>query len=130
MAMLVLVGIIHLLPVTGVLGSEHLGKLYGLSVNDPNLNILLRHRAVLFGLFGLFLLLAAFRPQFQGVAFIAGFISVVSFLLLAWSIGSYNTQLARVFTADVVALVCLIVGGVARVYAQRLAPSSVQHGPG
>ncbi len=129
-AMLVLVGIIHLLPLAGVLGGEHLEKLYGLSISDPNLTILLRHRAVLFGLLGLFLVFASFRPQFQGAAFIAGFISVVSFLLLAWSVGSYNAQLARVFTADLVALVCLIVGGAARVYAQRSAPASVQHGPG
>ncbi len=117
-AMLVVVGIIHLLPLSGVLGSERLAALYGLPFGDPNLSILMRHRAVLFGLLGLFLLLAAVRPAFQTVAFIAGFVSVVSFLWLAWSTGGYNAQVARVFTADLVALVCLIIGAAAHLYAR------------
>ncbi len=118
-AMLVVVGVIHLLPLSGVLGSEPLAKLYGLSFGEPNLAILMRHRAVLFGILGLFLVFAAFRPQFQTVAFIAGFISVVSFLWLAWSVGGYNAQIARVFIADVVALVCLIIGVAAHVHVRR-----------
>jgi len=120
-AMLVIVAIIHLLPLSGVLGGERLAALYGLSFNDPNLAILMRHRAVLFGLLGLFLLFAAFRPQFQAIAFIAGFVSVVSFLWLAWSVGGYNMQIARVFTADIVALGCLIIGFVAYMYIQHRA---------
>jgi hypothetical protein len=118
-AMLVVVAVIHLLPLSGVLGSERLSALYGLSIDEPNLAILMRHRAVLFGLLGLFLLFAAFRPPFQTVAFIAGFVSVVSFLWLAWSVGGYNAQLARVFRADVIALVCLMVGGAAHLYGQN-----------
>jgi hypothetical protein len=118
-AMLVVVAIIHLLPLSGVLGSERLAALYGLSFNEPNLSILMRHRAVLFGILGLFLLVAAFRPPFHTIAFIAGFVSVVSFLWLAWSVGGYNAQVARVFMADVVALACLIIGVVAHVYVQH-----------
>ncbi|MGH8049982.1 MAG: hypothetical protein ACREPB_04910 [Arenimonas sp.] len=108
-AMLIIVGIIHLLPLAGVLGSEKLSTLYGQSINDPNLLILMRHRAVLFGLLGAFFVFAAFRPAFQPLAFIAGFISVASFLWLAWSTGNYNTQVSRVFTADIVALICLLI---------------------
>jgi hypothetical protein len=118
-AMLVVVAVIHLPPLSGVLGSERLAALYGLSFNEPNLAILMRHRAVLFGLLGLFLLFAAFRPPFQTIAFIAGFVSVVSFLWLAWSVGGYNAQVARVFMADIVALACLIIGVVAHVYVQH-----------
>ena len=118
-AMLVIVAIIHLLPLSGVLGGERLAALYGLPFNEPNLAILMRHRAVLFGLLGLFLLFAAIRPRFQALAFIAGFISVVSFLGLAWSVGGYNTQLARVFAADAVALACLIIGWAAHLHLRR-----------
>jgi hypothetical protein len=117
-AMLLVVGVIHLLPLSGVLGSEQLAKLYGLSFSEPNLAILMRHRAVLFGLLGLFLVFAAFRPSFQTVAFIAGFVSVVSFLWLAWSVGDYNALVGRVFMADIVALICLIIGVAGHVYAQ------------
>ena len=118
-AMLVVVAIIHLLPLSGVLGGERLAALYGLPFNDPNLAILMRHRAVLFGLLGLFLLFAAYRPQYQAIAFIAGFVSVVSFLWLAWSVGGYHTQVARVFMADIVALACLIIGFLAYLYVQQ-----------
>ena len=115
-AMLLVVAVIHLLPLSGVLGSERLAALYGLAINEPNLAILMRHRAVLFGLLGLFFLFAAFRPPLQTAAFIAGFVSVASFLWLAWSVGGYNAQVARVFMVDIVALVCLIVGGAAHAY--------------
>lgn len=118
-AMLVVVGVIHLLPLSGVLGSERLVALYGLTFNEPNLVILMRHRAVLFGLLGLFLVFAAFQPPFQTVAFIAGFVSVGSFLGLAWSVGGYNAQVGRVFVADIIALVCLIIGAAAHIYLQN-----------
>jgi hypothetical protein len=108
-AMLIIVGLIHLLPLSGLLGSEKLSALYGLAISDQNLAILMRHRAVLFGLLGAFLIFAAFRPTLQPLAFIAGFVSVVSFLWLAWSTGNYNTQIARVFAADIIALICLFI---------------------
>ena len=107
-AMLVVVGLIHLLPLSGVLGSERLALLYGLSFSESNLAILMRHRAVLFGLLGLFLIFAAFRPMFRTVAFLAGFISVVSFLCIALAAGNYNDQVGRVVAVDVVALICLL----------------------
>lgn len=109
-AALVIAGIIHLLPISGVLGSARLAALYGLTFDEPNLAILMRHRAILFGLLGLFLIYAAFRPSLQTLAFIAGFVSVISFLWLAYSAGQYNKQIAAIIVADVVALVCLIVG--------------------
>lgn len=118
MAMLLVVGIIHLLPLSGVLGAERLASLYGLPFKEPNLAILMRHRAVLFGLLGLFLVYAAFRPGLQTLAFLAGFASVLSFLWLAWSQGGYNLQIQRVVIADVVALVCLVVGGLVHAYRQ------------
>ncbi len=118
-AMLVVVAIIHLLPLSGLLGTERLAALYGITVDEPNLAILMRHRAVLFGLLGLFLLIAAFRPNLQGIAFAGGFASVLSFLYLAWSVGNYNPQVGRVFAADVIALICLVVGVIAHFYVKR-----------
>ena len=110
--LLVLVGIIHLLPVSGVLGSERLTALYGVSLSDPNLLILMRHRAVLFGLLGLFMVYAAFRPSLQPLAFLAGFLSVASFMVIAWSVGGYNESIRKVVIADVVAIVALGIAGV------------------
>ena len=113
-ASLILAGIIHLLPLPGLLGAAKLTALYGLDLSEPNLSILMRHRAVLFGLLGSFLVYAAFKPSLQPLAFVAAFVSVVSFLLLAWSSGGYNTQVGRVVTADLVALAVLVIGAAVR----------------
>ena len=58
--MLVVVGLTHLLPLSGVLGAASLANLYGLQFNEANLEILMRYRAVLFGLLG------AFFPHHDG----------------------------------------------------------------
>ena len=112
-AMLLLVALIHLLPLAGVLGAARISVLYGVQLDDPNLVLLMRHRAVLFGLLGAFLAFAAFRPALQPTAFMAGSASVLSFLCLACITGDYNAQLGRVVMADIVAALCLVVGVVA-----------------
>lgn len=116
---LISVGLIHLLPLSGVLSSEHLFALYGLPFVEPNLEILMRHRAVLFGLLGGFFIIAAFKPPLQGLAFSAGFISVVSFVYLAYSVGDYNPQIYRVVQADLIAIVLLLIGSVAYVWERK-----------
>jgi hypothetical protein len=120
-ASLVIVGLIHLLPITGVFGADRLAALYGIAVDDLNLAILMRHRAVLFGLLGVFLLLAAFKPALQFIAFVAGFVSVISFLWLALAAGDYNAQIARVFVIDLVALASLVTGAIAYAWTKRSA---------
>ena len=114
-AMLGVVGVIHLLPLSGVLGAERLAALYGMEFRDDSLAILMRHRAVLFGLLGVLLVCAAFVRSLQVPAFVAGFVSVVSFLVLAYTVGGYNAAVGRVVVADWVALGCLVVGVGARV---------------
>jgi hypothetical protein len=108
-ALLIVAGIIHLLPLSGVLGTERLASLYGLSVQEPNLLLLLRSRAVLFGLLGALLIYAALRPALQPLALGGGLISVLSFLLLACSGPGYNEALRRVVYADWLALACLLI---------------------
>ena len=117
--LLIVVAVIHLIPVTGVIGAERLSALYGLSLQESNISILMRHRAILFGLFGLFFLYAAFRPALQPLAFIAGFISVLSFVVLSWSIGGYNEAIRKVVIADIAAFICLLVAIVLYVFSSR-----------
>lgn len=113
---LALVGIIHLLPLTGVVGGDRLDALYGVPIDDPNLAILMRHRAVLFGLLGAFMVYAAFTPAVRTLALLAGFVSVISFLVLAWTVGGYNAEIGRVVTVDLVALLLLVAGAAAHGY--------------
>ncbi len=113
-ATLIVAGIIHLVPITGALGADRLAGLYGFPMAEPNLVILMRHRAVLFGLLGAFMVYAAFRPALQLLAFVAGFVSVVSFFWIAWSVGGYNDRVGRIVAGDIVALVSLVIGVIVR----------------
>lgn len=106
-AVLVVVAAIHALPLLGVLGAEQLSRLYGLTIDDPSLELALRHRAVLFGLLAAFLCRAAFKPGWQAIAIGAGVVSVASFLVLAGLVGPYNQAMATVVRVDAVALVLL-----------------------
>jgi hypothetical protein len=106
--LLVVPGVIHLLPLSGVMGAAALTRLYGLDFSAPDLEILMRHRAVLFGMLGVLLCTAAFKPALRKIALLAGLASVVSFLVLAFSVGGYGDGVARIVTADWVALVCLV----------------------
>ena len=117
-ASLILAGIIHLLPVAGVLGVDRLNALYGLTIGDANLSILMRHRAILFGLLGAFCLYAAFRPALRLMGLVAAAVSVLAFLFLAFSTGGYNEEIRRVVIADIVAGVVLAFGLLAYVFSR------------
>lgn len=110
MFVLIAVGMIHLLPLVGVLGADRLQALYGIAIEGPDLEILMRHRAVLFGLLGVFFIVSAFLPGLQAIALAVGLIAVVSFLVLAWTTDGYNASMARVVMMDVLALVLLLIG--------------------
>lgn len=116
---LLAVGIVHLIALWGVLGPEHLARLYGAAPSDPSALILMRHRAVLFGIVGGVCVLAAFKPALQWLALLLAFASVASFLWLAWSTGGFNAQLQRVVVADVLALLCIVAGAAALALAER-----------
>ena len=118
---LLVVALIHFLPLRGVLGPEHLAALYGVPIDGANLEILMRHRAALFGLLGALLVYAAFKPSLQPMAILAGLISVVSFIVLAWGVGGYSQPIATVVIADVVALACLLVAIGLRAYGSKRA---------
>ena len=117
--MLLIIGIIHLMPVTGVLGNQQLAKLYGMDFSEPDLSILMRHRAVLFGLLGSFMVFAALNPPYRTLAFFAATVSIISFLWLARSVGNYGVGVSRVFKADIVALICLVIGVAAHLHVQN-----------
>ena len=112
-AVLVLVAVIHLLPLPGVLGADTLARLYGIPVEGGDLALLLRHRAVLFGLLGAGLVAAVFLPAWRPAAYVAAFVSVVSFLVLAALEAPANAAITRVLIADGVALGLLVLGAVA-----------------
>lgn len=108
-ALLIAIGIIHLLPLAGVLGIQRLNALYDIAIAGNDLEILMRHRAILFGLLGGFFCYASLRPHYQPVAFILAGVSTASFVLLAFLVGDFNHAIRRVVAVDVLALVLLLV---------------------
>ena len=117
--MLIIVAVIHVLPLAGVLGVSQLASLYAISIHNTNLEILMRHRAVLFGIVGLFFAYAAFKPVFQPVSFVMAFVSITTFLFLAISVGDLNPALRTVFIADLVALAALLIAVVSYYFQRR-----------
>ena len=108
-ALLVIIGIIHILPITGLLGAEKLSKLYGFQTEDNTLILLMRHRAVLFGILGVFFVFAAFRQAYQPLAFVMAGVSILSFLILEKLESPVHEAIGKVVIADWIALACLFV---------------------
>jgi hypothetical protein len=114
-----IVGIVNLLPISGALSANYLEKLYGVALEDPNLIILMRHRAALFGIVGALLIISAFRPSLQPLGLAAGLISMLSFVVVACLVGDYNAELQRVAIADLAASALLVGAGLATWSARR-----------
>ncbi len=105
--------LINLLPVAGIMSAPQLEKTYGVHLSGADLAILMRHRAVLFGVVGGLLAAAAFMPSLRIVAFSAGMLSMVSFLIFQALEGGGNGALARVAYVDYVGIAALAIAGVA-----------------
>jgi hypothetical protein len=98
---LLITGLVHILPFSFLFFTEQLQKSYGVDISDANLQLLLRHRAIFFGLIGVGLILSAVKKSFYGWAAAVGLISMVSFVWLFYQIGGINQQLRSVMLIDV-----------------------------
>jgi hypothetical protein len=105
----VFVALVNLAPVMGVVSGAQIQAAYGVVLDDPSLVVLMRHRAVLFGVVGALLLAAAFKPPVRPIAVAAGLLSMSSFAVIVWLEAPVNSQIQRVVIADLVALVALVV---------------------
>lgn len=99
-AVLVAAGIVHLLPVTGLLGARQLQRLYGVALDHPDLIVLMRHRALLFALLGVGLIAAAALPSLRTAMLVAGLASTAGFCALAVAQPELGGALHRVAWID------------------------------
>ncbi len=106
---LILVGLINFYPIVGVLSAKMLSGLYVIDIQDNNILILLRHRAILFGLLGVFLIYSSFKPAVQDWAVVIGLVSMLSFVVIAFLVGDYGTGIRKVIIADVIASIGLFI---------------------
>lgn len=117
--LLFIVGVINFLPVIGVLSLDRINQLYGLSLADNNLATLLRHRALLFGLIGGFIIYSVFNPEYQVAAIILAAISMLGYLCILWLSGDTNSELIKVAQIDIIGLVLLLVAVVLKIFLIR-----------
>jgi len=103
-----LVGLINFLPVLGFFSATQLSLAYGVELNSNDLEILMRHRALLFGILGGFVFYSLFKPNLRLPALVMTGVSMLGFIYLAWSVGDINEALIKVTQADLVGLLCLI----------------------
>lgn len=108
---LLLVGMVHLVPAMVVFAPGRLPTAYGVAVDGPDLELLLRHRAVLLGLVGAACVAAAFSPPLRGAVVVGALLSVTSFAVLAITTVGTGTETGRVARVDVGATAVLLAVG-------------------
>ncbi len=118
-AVLALAAVIHITPGIGVVGSSALGLLYGVSAENPNIELLLRHRAVLFGILGLGFAAAAARHEWRTAGLTTAIVSTVSFIALAVIAPDRTAQIDRVIVVDGILALLLVIAAVVHFRTQR-----------
>jgi len=106
---LFIIGLINFLPLLGILSVGKLEHAYGISITSSDLEILMRHRALLFGILGGFIMASAFRQVLQGAAIIMAAISMMGFILLTYLVGGINSEISNVVLIDWFACILLLV---------------------
>ena len=108
---LFLAGIINLIPSLLAFLPDKISKSYGIEIPNGNYELLLRHRAILFGIIGGLIIYAAIVKKYYEIATTVGLISMGSFILLYVLIDKdINSELTKVMMFDVVATVILCIG--------------------
>lgn len=110
---LFIAGLINLIPTILAFIPDKIAKSYGIEVPNVNYELVLRHRAVLLGLVGAFMIYSAFTKKYYEASTIMGFISMIAFIVLFYLIGNINPELKKVMIIDVVATIILTIGVIA-----------------
>ena len=108
---LLIAGIINTVPVLIAFLPSKITDSYGIVIPDANFELLLRHRAVLFGIVGGLMIYSAISKKHYDLTTLVGMVSMVSFLLLYFIIdGEINAALAVVMKFDIFATLLLLIG--------------------
>ena len=108
---LLIAGAILAAPVIGVLSAAALQSLYDISIEEPTLLLLMRHRAVLFGCMGLLLIASVWVHAWRTPAMLTALVSLVAFCVLFALDGlSHNAAIVRLFRVDLGLILALCLG--------------------
>ena len=123
---LFIAGVINILPSILAFLPNKISKSYGVELSNGNYELLLRHRAALFGIIGGFMLFSAISKKYYEGSTIIGPISIFSFIVLYFLIDKeINSELKKVMQIDVVATIILVMGFV--LYLISLKNSAMSH---
>ena len=104
-------GLINLLPSMLAFLPGKISKSYGIEIPNANYELLLRHRAILFGIIGGLMIFSSIVKKYYEIATIAGLISMTSFILLYFLIDKdISSELKKVMAIDIFASLILLVG--------------------
>lgn len=120
---LIVVGLINAVPVIGVTSAATLERLYGLTGLDGDLLVLMRHRALLFGVLGGLIVASAFQKHLRAAAIAAGLASMVGFVVLASLAGDYGARIDNIVLIDLVASGALVIAAIIHVRGADSHPS-------
>jgi len=108
---LFIAGVINFLPSLLAILPHKISQSYGIEIPDANYELLLRHRAILFGLIGGLMIFSAISKKYYSLSVVFGMISMISFLILFKLVGGdINTALEKVMKIDIGGIVILFVG--------------------
>lgn len=108
---LFIVGTINILPAILTFLPHRISKTYGIEILSVNYELLLRHRAAMFGLIGGLLIYSAVSKKLYDVSTFVGLFSMLSFIILYFIIGrEINVELRKIMIIDTVAAAILLVG--------------------
>lgn len=102
---LLMVGLGNFVPVIGVVSGARLQPLYGLAITDPVLLMLMRHRALLFGILGGYVLASIVWPSWRMPALWLALFSMVGFVVLAGMDGLASAAIRRLVWIDLLLIV-------------------------
>ena len=107
---LFIVGLINFTPSLLVFFPHKIASSYGIDIPNSNHELLLRHRAVLFGIIGGIMLFSAITKKYYDLSFVIGLVSMLSFIILFLLVNNINPSLTKVMKIDIIGLVFLLIG--------------------
>lgn len=121
--LILIIAAIHLIPVSGALGAAQLETLYGLTIDSAELDLLLRHRAIMFGLLGCVFILAAFKRSYQNLAFALATGSMLPFFYLYFASDTNSETIRQIALGDGIASLALVCAVLLRYWPDKQTPT-------
>lgn len=109
---LIIVGLINFLPILGIGSALQIEQAYAVIIESNDVEILLRHRALLFGIIGGFVVISAFKEHYQKPAMVMAAISMAGFIATVLTVGGYNDSINKILMIDVIGLLFLIAAAI------------------